>query len=149
MDAYRLRTSEEDPGSPVTRILPRFLMIPPGIADFFTRVRRVASGPCALSGRAWSGHGPVVRVEVSVDDGRTWAEADLSPSPSPHAWARWRFRWEASTGSAVLSSRATDAPGDDSAARSIRRVLVLLEVVDVQGAQRLGELALVRLSEIV
>ena len=112
MDAYRLRTSEEDPGSPVTRILPRSLMIPPGIPDFFTRVRRVAPGPCALSGRAWSGHGPIVRVEVSLDDGRTWAEADISPSASPHAWARWRFHWEASTGSAVLSSRATDAAGN-------------------------------------
>jgi DMSO/TMAO reductase YedYZ molybdopterin-dependent catalytic subunit len=112
MDAYRFRASEADPGSPVTRILPRSLMIPPGIPDFYTRVRRVTPGPCPLSGRAWSGHGPIASVEVSVDDGRSWAEAALHPSSSPHAWSRWTFDWEATTGSTVLSSRATDAAGN-------------------------------------
>ena len=112
MDAYRFRASEADPGTPVTRMLPRSLMIPPGIPDFLTRVRRVAPGPCELSGRAWSGLGPIARVEVSADGERTWAEADLSPSASPYAWTRWRFDWRASTGSAVLSSRATDAAGN-------------------------------------
>ena len=111
MDAYRFRVSEADPGSPVTRILPRSLMIPPGIPDFYTRVRTVAPGRCRLMGRAWSGYGPIARVEVSADDGRSWGDAALHPSASRHAWSRWSFDWDAVAGTTVLCSRATDAAG--------------------------------------
>src|SRR5262249_48849724 len=65
--AYGLRQSEEEQGAPVTRILPRALMSPPGIPDFLSRTRLVGAGPAVLEGRAWSGTPPVVRVEVSVD----------------------------------------------------------------------------------
>ena len=39
--AYRLRQSEDEQGTPVTRILPRALMAPPGIPDFLSRTRFV------------------------------------------------------------------------------------------------------------
>ena len=62
------------PATPVTRILPRALMVPPGIPDFLTRRRgSLDAGPCVLEGRAWSGCGPIERVEVSADGGGTWA----------------------------------------------------------------------------
>ncbi|MFL6104800.1 MAG: molybdopterin-dependent oxidoreductase, partial [Actinomycetes bacterium] len=67
--AYRLRRSEEEQGEPVTRILPRALMIPPGFPDFLSRTRFVEAGKVRLEGRAWSGWAPVERVEVSVDGG--------------------------------------------------------------------------------
>ena len=44
MWAYRLRQHEEDEGTPVTRMMPRALMIPPGFPDFFTRSRTVDAG---------------------------------------------------------------------------------------------------------
>ena len=42
--AYRMRASEDEPGTPVTRMVPRALMIPPGIPDFMTRARFVDGG---------------------------------------------------------------------------------------------------------
>ncbi len=110
---YRLRTNEEDPGIPVTRIEPRALMAPPGIPDFFTRRRLVAMGPCLLEGRAWSGRAPVVEVDVSFDGGRRWTPADLSGADlGPWAWRRWAFTWDPSgPGEYELCCRARDTSG--------------------------------------
>jgi sulfane dehydrogenase subunit SoxC len=110
--AYRLRQQADDPGEPVTRIAPRALLRPPGFPDFMSRARGLPSGVCRLDGRAWSGHGPVVRVEVSTDDGGSWAEASLGPeADSPWAWRHWWYEWDAPPGHHVLSARATDATG--------------------------------------
>jgi DMSO/TMAO reductase YedYZ molybdopterin-dependent catalytic subunit len=110
--AYRYRQTPEEPGEPVTRIAPRALMVPPGFPDFMSRVRIVRPGPVELQGRAWSGYGPVVRVEVSADAGATWADAAVAPGP-PHdrAWQHWYARWTARPGRHVLMVRATDAGG--------------------------------------
>jgi len=106
---YRLRQSEDDPGTPVTRMLPRALMRPPGVPDFLTRRRFVATGSCRLEGRAWSGWGRVARVEVSTDAGTSWAEAGLGDAPGPHAWRSWSHEWEpAGAGDYELACRATD-----------------------------------------
>ncbi len=43
---YRLRQHPDEPGEPVFRILPRSLMVPPGVPDFATRVRNLQPGPC-------------------------------------------------------------------------------------------------------
>lgn len=111
--SYRVKASEDDPGTPVTRMLPRSLMIPPGFPDFLSRVRHVAPGTCELRGRAWSGHGEVVRVEVSADGGETWAAARLADPVSPYAWRGWSFAWDAAEpGAYELCSRATDAAGN-------------------------------------
>jgi sulfane dehydrogenase subunit SoxC len=108
---YRWKTEDEEPGTPVERIRVRSLMVPPGFPTFLPRTRNLRSGPVTLQGRAWSGAGPVTRVEVSADDGRTWADAVLEEAPGPHAWQRWTFEWDAAPGEHVLASRATDATG--------------------------------------
>jgi sulfane dehydrogenase subunit SoxC len=110
--AYRLHDSEEDPGVPVTRMRPRSLMVPPGVPDFLTRVRHLTPGRCRLQGRAWSGYGPVERVEVSVDGGATWEEAELEAPVSEHAWHGWSFEWHAEPGEHELCCRATDSGGN-------------------------------------
>ncbi len=110
--AYRLRRNPEDEGEPVTRIAPRALLVPPGFPDFMSRARVVRPGPVTLEGRAWSGHAPVTRVEVSADAGRGWQEAELEPYDGHRwAWRRWRHSWTALPGEHVLSARATDAEG--------------------------------------
>jgi DMSO/TMAO reductase YedYZ molybdopterin-dependent catalytic subunit len=109
--AYHLKQSEEDPGTPVKRILPRALLVPPGIPDFLSRGRFVESGPCVLEGRAWSGTPPVVGVEVSADGGESWADAELGPAGGPFAWQGWTFTWNAEPGEHVLCCRATDTAG--------------------------------------
>ena len=110
---YRVSTSPEEPGEPITRMAPRSLMVPPGVPDFLARRRFVDPGPCRLEGRAWSGRGAVERVEVSADGGATWLEADLEPDPDPWAWRGWAATWEpAGPGDHELCSRATDAAGE-------------------------------------
>jgi DMSO/TMAO reductase YedYZ molybdopterin-dependent catalytic subunit len=109
--AYHLRESEDDPGRPVTRMLPRSLLIPPGIPDFLTRTRFLEPGPCTLEGRAWSGWAPVERVEVSADGGRRWDDATLGDAPSAYAWRGWSYTWAAAPGEHELCCRATDASG--------------------------------------
>ena len=110
--AYHVRESDEEQGVPVTRILPRSLMVPPGIPEFLSRNRLLTAGPCQLEGRAWSGWGPIERVEASVDGGRTWADAALGDAPSEFAWRGWNFDWDAEPGEHELSCRATDTAGN-------------------------------------
>jgi sulfane dehydrogenase subunit SoxC len=109
--AYHLRQSEDEQGTPVTRILPRALMIPPGIPDFLSRTRFLAPGRCVLEGRAWSGSPPVTRVEVSVDGGESWSDAALGDRTSAFAWQGWTHEWVAEPGEHVLCCRATDTTG--------------------------------------
>ena len=109
---YRIRAHEDDEGTPVTRIMPRALMAPPGIPDFMSRARFVEPGPCEVTGRAWSGWGAIEAVEVSTDGGTTWAEASLGPEPSPGAWRAWAFAWDAAPGEHELCCRARDAAGN-------------------------------------
>ena len=68
--------------------------------------RFLDAGSCRLMGRAWSGWGHVVRVEVSVDGGRTWSDAELGPEPaSPSSWRGWSFDWTSTPGVTPRSCR--------------------------------------------
>ena len=55
--SYRLRQDEEEAGEPVSRILPRALMVPPGFPEFPTRSRIVPAGPHLLEGTGVVGPG--------------------------------------------------------------------------------------------
>jgi sulfane dehydrogenase subunit SoxC len=112
-DGYRFRRTDDDTGTPVTRMMPRALMVPPGTPDFLTRRRFVDAGHHVLSGRAWSGWAAVRGVEVSVDGRGTWSEATMEEGPSPWAWSGWSFDWDArEPGDVELRCRATDAAGN-------------------------------------
>jgi DMSO/TMAO reductase YedYZ molybdopterin-dependent catalytic subunit len=108
--AYHFKNTEDDPGTPVTRIRPRALMVPPGIPDFFTRRRLVDAGRVTLIGRAWSGQGRIERVEVGLDG--AWHEATLGAPLGDYAWQAWSFDWDAAPGDHQLSCRATDGAGN-------------------------------------
>lgn len=110
---YRMRSHKDEEGTPVTRMMPRALMRPPGVPDFMTRKRFVTAAPCELEGRAWSGWGEITRVEVSTDGGATWADAVLGDAPGPHAWRAWSCAWAPpGPGDYELACRATDAAGN-------------------------------------
>ncbi len=47
--SYRLRQHEDEEGDPLSRMLPRSLMVPPGKPEFLTR-ERIVEGPCVLEG---------------------------------------------------------------------------------------------------
>jgi DMSO/TMAO reductase YedYZ molybdopterin-dependent catalytic subunit len=112
--AYRMRANDEEAGEPITRMVPRSLMVPPGIPDFATRDRTVSREALVLEGRAWSGHAPIVRVEASVDGGRSWRDAELAADDLGRwAWRGWTHRWMPDgPGEYLLGSRATDADGN-------------------------------------
>lgn len=107
--AYRYQRDEDDPGEGVRRMRVRALMAPPGHPDFMSRRRFVRAGPVRLFGRAWSGAGPVVRVEVGVDG--AWRDAALQAPVGEYAWRGWTYDWQAAPGDHELSCRATDAAG--------------------------------------
>jgi sulfane dehydrogenase subunit SoxC len=107
--AYRMQQGDEL-GSYVTRMLPRALMIPPGITDYPFRRRYLAPGSVTVKGRAWSGQGSIVRVEVGVDG--AWSDAKLEEPVGRYAWRGWSFDWNATQGSHELSCRATDEAGN-------------------------------------
>ena len=101
-------------GEPVSRMLPRSLMVPPGFPEFPSRRRLVSPGPCLLEGRAWSGVGELTGVEVSTDGGESWTAAELEDDVgSPWAWRRWTFEWDATAGEHELCCRARDAAGNE------------------------------------
>jgi len=65
-----------------------------------------------ISGLAWSGAGRIARVEVSADNGASWADAALGDPILPKALTRFRLPWRWDGQPAVLMSRATDDRGN-------------------------------------
>ncbi|MBI5278640.1 MAG: sulfite dehydrogenase [Burkholderiales bacterium] len=64
-----------------------------------------------VSGLAWSGAGRIRRVDVSVDAGRTWRQAQLQEPVLTRALTRFRFPWRWDGAPTVLQSRAIDESG--------------------------------------
>ncbi|MFH5801224.1 sulfite oxidase [Haladaptatus sp. CMAA 1911] len=65
-----------------------------------------------ITGVAWSGDDAVERVEVSVDGGETWDDAEfVGPDLGRHAVRKFRYVWDATAGEHTLLSRATDEEG--------------------------------------
>jgi sulfane dehydrogenase subunit SoxC len=113
LGSYQRRQDPDGPGERVTRKAVRALMMPPGFTDFPARRRFLDAGPSHLIGRAWSGWGHIDRVEVSVDAGHTWSDAQLGPRPaSPFSWRAWSYDWQATPGEHELAARATDDVGN-------------------------------------
>ncbi len=85
-------------------------MAPPGLPDWPTRRRLVATGSVPIAGRAWSGGGrTIAKVEFGVDD--DWHEATLAGQVGRYAWTKWQAVWQARPGDHILRCRATDSDG--------------------------------------
>ncbi len=73
----------------------------------------VKSGPVLLHGVAFSGERGIDKVDVSVDEGRTWQQAQLvGPDLGPDAWRSFIYQTDLKQGEYHFASRATDAEGD-------------------------------------
>lgn len=69
-------------------------------------------GTNRVFGVAWAGEEAVARVEVSVDGGRSWGEAELLGPQAPYSWTLWEYLWEvAEPGRYELLARATSTSG--------------------------------------
>ncbi|WP_127105395.1 sulfite dehydrogenase [Pararhodobacter zhoushanensis] len=70
-----------------------------------------AQGYHEISGLAWSGYGKIERVEVSVDGGETWQEAQLQDPVLPICLTRFRLPWAWEGEPVTIMSRAIDETG--------------------------------------
>ena len=107
-------------------------LLPDGTSELFSfpmEVKSVITSPSGtltmqgpglyqISGLAWSGLGRIRRVEISADDGQSWAEAALDDPVLPMSLTRFRLPWRWSGGPAVLQSRAIDETGAVQPTRS-------------------------------
>lgn len=65
-----------------------------------------------LTGRSWSGAGPIRSVDVSLDGGASWRPARLHDRRRGEGWARWSADWDRpAPGARTLLARATDVHG--------------------------------------
>jgi sulfite oxidase len=81
----------------------------------------VAAGPVQLRGYAFAGgERYVARVDVSLDGGATWSQADLLEDLGPWAWRHWRITVTLAPGQHEIIVRAWDSsaatqPEDEAA----------------------------------
>jgi hypothetical protein len=72
----------------------------------------IDQGICTVRGKAWSGTGPVTKVEISFTGEGDWHSADLERAKGPYQWQDWSFDWDAGdVGRHTVRARATDAAG--------------------------------------
>lgn len=70
------------------------------------------SGALTIRGYGIAGEGrSVERVDVSLDDGHTWRQAELHPAPGKWAWRPWSLSVYVSPGPLRLTVRAWDDTG--------------------------------------
>jgi DMSO/TMAO reductase YedYZ molybdopterin-dependent catalytic subunit len=94
------------PNEPVTHMRVRARITdPPGGAA-------IDRGTYTVRGKAWSGTGPVTKVEISFTGEGHWHEAQLEAPKGPYEWQDWSFDWDAGdAGRHTVRTRATDAAG--------------------------------------
>ncbi len=74
-------------------------------------ITELSDGRVELAGHAYAGTRGVDRVEVSVDGGSSWSDAELSdPLPDEDVWRQWRYTFSPE-GSHELVVRAIDGEG--------------------------------------
>ena len=74
-----------------------------------------AGGVYTVSGAAFDAgnHGGIKKVEVSIDYGQTWEEAEIWAKDTPLAWVLWRWEWKVpeAAGPVEIYARATAHSG--------------------------------------
>ncbi len=106
---YRIFQKGEDPksGAVVTRIPLKSIITQP------LKDEALPVGPVTVLGAAYAGETAVQKVDVSVDNGATWAPAEFIGPSETYSWRQWQFVWEAETpGEYTILARAEDTDGN-------------------------------------
>lgn len=106
---YRIYQKGEDPksGTVVTAIPMKAIITRPSSGE------TMEAGRIVVLGAAYGGEARVGKVEVSVDEGKTWSPAEFIGPDEPFAWRQWQYLWEAKRdGTYRLMARATDTVGN-------------------------------------
>jgi DMSO/TMAO reductase YedYZ molybdopterin-dependent catalytic subunit len=94
-----------------------------------------AGRPYTILGAAWAGENAISRVELSIDNGKTWSDAQLSETQAPFCWRLWQFVWDSPRrGTVRLMARATDDHGNTQPMQRDpdRRTYMISHVVPVE-----------------
>lgn len=85
----------------------------------------IADHKYTVSGAAFDAghHGGIKKVEVSIDYGVTWSEAQIWAKDSPLAWVLWKWDWKVpmKTGPVEIYARATTNSGVTQDERGIKK----------------------------
>jgi DMSO/TMAO reductase YedYZ molybdopterin-dependent catalytic subunit len=106
---YRVYQKGEDPksGKVVKAIQVKSIIVEP------EKDQIIAPGTVPVRGAAYAGEAGIEKVEVSVDLGNTWLQAELIGLDQPYAWRHWEYLWEVDTGGDyTIMARATDTHGN-------------------------------------
>ncbi|WP_088104548.1 sulfite oxidase [Halalkalibacter urbisdiaboli] len=67
------------------------------------------TGIHTIEGIAWTGQGEISKVEISIDNGETWADAKIMKG-SKYEWTTWTYEWTVhQQGEYTILSKATDS----------------------------------------
>ncbi len=112
--AYRVPVTPVTPGASASgqAMIPVEAMVVKSLIAAPQEGATVGAGPITIQGVAWGGEAKLVKVEVSVDDGKSWEQARLVGEDQPYAWRHWQYVWKAKTaGMFTILCRATDERG--------------------------------------
>ena len=107
-NVYRIFQKDQDPksGEVVTEMKIKSIITQPLAGD------TLAPGTVVILGAAYGGVSMVERIEISLDGGKSWREAEFIGPNERFAWRQWRYVWEgAANGTYTLMSRAIDSQG--------------------------------------
>lgn len=113
--AYRVPSTgvNESPDSlakatvPITRINMHSIFVEPEAKDPVS-----VNKQCLVEGLAFDDGTGIKKVELSLDDGKTWVETKLNPDLGKYSWRRWKYDWTpVTTGTYHLCVRASDVNG--------------------------------------
>jgi len=65
-------------------------------------------GPHLVRMYAWSGMAGIEKVEVTIDSGKTWIEAEVREEDGAQSWSSWEAVIDLPAGRHTISARATD-----------------------------------------
>jgi DMSO/TMAO reductase YedYZ molybdopterin-dependent catalytic subunit len=103
----RFVSQESDSNTPITEMLVNSIVMAPADGAHF------APGvPVEVKGIAWDGGYGVTRVDVSMDEGRSWTDATLGADAGRFSWRPWSHRFTSRRhGRHVVMARATNRLG--------------------------------------
>ncbi|WP_078556308.1 sulfite oxidase [Bacillus alkalicellulosilyticus] len=68
------------------------------------------TGHHLVKGIAWTGKGEIKKVEISTNNGHTWAEAELEQHDNKYGWYTWTYEWVVQkSGEYSILVKATDS----------------------------------------
>jgi DMSO/TMAO reductase YedYZ molybdopterin-dependent catalytic subunit len=105
---YRVFQKGEDPknGKIIESIDVKSIIVEP------LKNETLAVGTVPIRGLAYAGEVGIDHVEVSVDDGLTWAAAQFIGPNENYAWRHWEYLWNVDRpGNYTILTRATDNNG--------------------------------------